>query len=333
MDAAIRVASREIKCMTREKIGFGLLASAALLALAACSPPQKAADTSGAAAPAAPVAPLPPVGTYATSDEHYAALQKAANGGTKLEWSKLPDWSGIWTRRFEGPPFAFDAKGGVETRIPGGAYGKNTAQLTPEYQAKLDKKVTDVAKGIEWDSLSNCLPAGFPRWLTEPFLREFIITPNETWWIEEQQSEVRRIYTDGRGHIPADEAYPLWEGDSIGFWHDGVLTVHTNNTKDGQYQRGQADYSDQTTTVEEIRMTGPDVIEDRVTVYDPKSLVKPWTATFHYDRVKTPGLRINMWSCNENNNVVKTGEGETQFVLPGEKGYKDPANLAAGAKK
>jgi hypothetical protein len=38
-----------------------------------------------------------------------------------------------------------------------------------------------------------------------------------------------------------------------------------------------------------------------------------------------------MWSCEENNNVVKTSEGVTQFVLPGEAGYKDPNNLQSRA--
>jgi hypothetical protein len=322
--------------MMSTKSRIVLLVAASALAASACSKPAQNSETTtttttttSSAAPAA----LPPVGAYATSDEHYAALQKAANGGTKLDWTKLPDWSGLWTRKFEGPPFAFNPKGGVETRIPGGAYGKNTAELTPEYQAKLDKKIDEVAKGVEWDSLSNCLPAGHPRWLTEPFLKEIVITPGQTWWTNEQQSETRRIYTDGRGHIPADEAYPLWEGDSIGFWSGDTLVVHTNNLKSGQYQRGQADYSEQTSTVEEIRKIGPDQMEDRITVYDPASLVKPLTSTFHFDRVKTPGLRINMWSCNENNNVVKTADGASDFVLPGEKGYKDPNNLAAGGKK
>jgi hypothetical protein len=319
--------------MSPTPIKIAMLAAASALAVAACSAPAPKAGGGAAGAPAANTPPLPPVGAYATSEEHYAALKKAAGGGTKLEWGKLPDWSGIWTRKFEGPPFAFDSKGGVETRIPEGLYGRSTAQLTPEYQAKLDKKIAEVAKGVEWDALSNCLPAGHPRWLTEPFLKEIVITPAETWWINEQQSEVRRIYTDGRGHVLADEAYPLWEGDSIGFWNGDTLVVHTNNLMAGQYQRGQPDYSDKISTVEEIRKISPDMMEDRVTVYDPASLAKPWTATFHYARVKTPDLRINMWSCNENNNVVKTAEGATQFVLPGEKGYKDPNNLAAGAKK
>jgi hypothetical protein len=34
-----------------------------------------------------------------------------------------------------------------------------------------------------------------------------------------------------------------------------------------------------------------------------------------------------MFSCNENNNVVKDATGNTNFILPGEPGYKDPATL------
>jgi hypothetical protein len=309
-------------------LAAGLFGMAAALALASCSPKS----TGGAPQAQGEAKPLPPVGEYKTSDEHYDALKKAANGGQTLAWDRMPDWSGIWSRKMEGPVFAFDPHVKPVAAM-GPMYGDHSAQLTPEYQARLEKKIADVAKGVEWDPLSACLPAGHPRWLTEPFLKEIVITPKETWWINEQQSEVRRIYTDDRGHIPADEAYPMWEGDSIGFWHDGVLTVHTNNLKAGQYQRGQPDYSDQTTTVEEIRMVDPDLMEDRITVYDPASLKKPWTVTIRFERVKTPNLRIAMWSCNENNNVVQTKDGNSTFILPGEKGYKNPDDLAAGAAK
>jgi len=115
------------------------------------------------------------------------------------------------------------------------------------------------------------LPARWhPRWLTEPFLKEIVITPAETWWINEQQSEVRRIYTDGRSHVPADEAYPLWEGDFDRLLAGDTLVVHTNNLMSGQYQRGQPDYSDKVSTIErESARFNPDMMEDRVTVYDP----------------------------------------------------------------
>jgi hypothetical protein len=256
---------------------------------------------------------------YQQSERQFLELKQKAGGGTRMTWDKLPDWTGIWTR-----------EGGTrfDPSVPN--YAPTTARLTQEFQARFEKKLADQKRGIEWDSLSYCLPAGFPRWLTEPFLREFIVRPEEVWWITEQQSEVRRIYTDGRGHVPEDEAYPLWEGDSIGFWDGDTLVVHTINNKEGQYNRGQPDYSDKVSVVEKIRKINANTIEDDITAYDPLSLVEPWHVVNRYVRVTTPNLRINMWSCEENNNVVKTPDGVTQFILKGEQGYRDPNSLISG---
>jgi hypothetical protein len=238
----------------------------------------------------------------------------------------LPDWSGIWT----GGP------GGIkfDPAQPGfpGAGGKTTAALTPAYDARYRAKLANVAKGVEWDPLSSCLPAGFPRWLTEPFLREIIVTPKETWWTNEQESETRRIYTDGRGHVPDDEAFPLWEGDSVGFWDGDTLVIHTIRVKPGQYQRADPDYSEQTSAIERLRMINPDTLEDQVTVWDPQSLTKPWHVVHTYVRVKTPGSRIDMWSCEENNHVAETATGASRILLPGEAGYRDPSKLGPGAQ-
>lgn len=288
----------------------GALALAALLLAGAAAAP------SVAAAQAQPAWNTPIPAEYQDSWKAFLAMKAKA----KPRKGPMPDWSGIWTRGAGGLKFDPDQPGAP-------ADGKITASLTAEADAKYRKKLADVAKGVEWDQLSYCLPAGFPRWLTEPFLREFIVTPKETWWINEQQSEARRIYTDGRGHVPDDEAFALWEGDSIGFWDGDTLVAHTIRVKPGQYQRSQPDYSDKTSTIERIRKIDPDTIEDRVTVWDPWGLKKPWTVVNHYTRVKTAHARIDMWSCEENNNVVKTSEGGSQFVLPGESGYKDPGKI------
>lgn len=262
---------------------------------------------------------------FKDSYQAFLAMKAKANGGTPKTVTTVPDWSGVWTRGPGGLKF--------DPAQPGSpAEGKITAQLTPEADAKYRKKLAEVAKGVEWDQLSYCLPAGFPRILTEPFLREFIDLPKETWLINEQQSEARRVYTDGRGHVPDDEAFPLWEGDSIGFWDGDTLVVHTIRVKPGQYQRSQPDYTDQTSVIERIRKVGPDLIEDDVTVWDPPSLIKTWHIVDTYVRVKTDHARVDMWSCEENNNVVKTDVGASTFILPGEKGYKEPSKLLEAPK-
>jgi hypothetical protein len=255
---------------------------------------------------------------HKTAEALYLALKEEAKGGHRLEWAKLPDWSGIYTRA-PVAGFAFDPD------TPPGALP--TAKLTPEYQAKMIKRIEDVKKGIEWDPISTCSPPGHPRWLTEPFLREFIVTPDQTWLINEMVNDIRRIYTDGRGHPPEADRYPLYNGDSIGVWDGDRLVIHTNQLKEGIYQRSHPDYSNQVETVE-IWYKGDDrtLVAD-VWVYDPPALAEPWYTRQRYSKLSDPdkNLRIRYWHCgeNENNAVIQTSEGSTQFqqgtITTGEK--------------
>ena len=247
---------------------------------------------------------------YRTSSEHFEALKHAAKGSTTITWDRLPDWTGIWTR-VATPLFKFDpAQPSVQ---------QTTARLTPEFARRHAEKLERAAKGVEWDPISNCIPPGYPRWLTEPFLREFVLRPEQTLLINEMVNDIRRIYTDGRDHTPQDAAYPLWNGDSIGFWDGDSLVIHTVQLMSGQYQRSQPDYTDQVETVERWRRTDDDTIEADVTVYDPPALLEPWHVVQRYKRVTTPGLRIRSWVCEENanNEVFQTREGATRHVLPG----------------
>jgi hypothetical protein len=244
---------------------------------------------------------------HKTAADLFQALKTEANGGQRLKVTNLPDWTGVYTR----------ARGGI-TYDPDQAPGAPpTAKLTPEYQQKLAKRIEDANRGIEWDPISTCSPPGHPRWLTEPFLKEFIVTPDQTWLINEMVNDIRRIYTDGRDHVPAADRYPLYNGDSIGFWDGGRLVIHTNQLTSGIYQRRNPDYTDQVETVEIWRKTDDRLIEVDVWVYDPPALVEPWYTKQSYAKLNDPdkSLRIRYWHCgeNQNNSVFQTQEGTTQF--------------------
>ena len=245
---------------------------------------------------------------HKTASELFEALRQEANGGQRLVWNALPDWRGVYTRA-PVPGFAFDPD------QPPGAM--TTAKLTPEYQAKLAKRIEDVKRGIEWDPISTCSPPGMPRWLTEPFLREFIVTPDQTWLINEMVNDIRRIYTDGRGHTPQEDRYPLYNGDSIGFWDGPRLVIHTNQLRAGIYQRQHPDYTDQVETVEIWQKADDKTLRADVWVYDPPALVEPWYTKQSYVKLSDPdkSLRIRYWNCgeNQNNSVFQTQEGTTQF--------------------
>jgi len=116
--------------------------------------------------------------TFSSSWEEYQAYRARAHGGVKPTVADLPDWTGIWQRDSNGLLASFDDSAGVNPML-GRVYGRSTASLTPKYQAAYEAKVANIRVGKEWDRLSNCLPAGFPRMLAEPFLREFIVTPRK----------------------------------------------------------------------------------------------------------------------------------------------------------
>jgi len=258
---------------------------------------------------------------YRTALDLYAALKTAAGGGkVSPPYSQLPDWSGLWT-----------AAGGGSFFDPGP--GGVAPKLTPMAAAMVKQGTEQLAKGIEYDeNLSQCGPPGYPRWLVIPFLREFIVRPEETWLTSETTNNVRRIYTDGRGHPPEEERYPLYYGDSIGFWDGQKLVVHTNQLMSRSMGRNQPAQSEQMETVEIWQKAGASTVEADVWIYDPALYTAPWYMKRRYSQVANAdnSLRIRYWNCNENpnNDVVKTPDGSTNykdFIFTDKDNSKEPA--------
>lgn len=242
----------------------------------------------------------------------YQYLHQHAEGGDRLSWEDMArpefDWSGIYTRTSGGLSFDPD--------IPGNL---TTAQLTSEGVAARQKKIDLLnATGGEYDPISDCRPPGHPRWATEPFLHEFIVTPDQTWLVNEMVNDVRRVYTDGRAHSTPEDAYPTWNGDTIGFWDDDILVMHTMYLMAGQYQRGtQPDYSDQVELVERWKKVDGITIQADFWVFDPVNLVAPWYTRQSWTELANEDdfLRIRYWDCRENQNnfIIIREDGTSQF--------------------
>ena len=246
---------------------------------------------------------------HGTARDLYEYFRSEADGDGTLAWEDVPDWSGVWTR--ETFVFFWDGDQGTMDTLP-------TARLTPEYERRLIEKLDRIAQDIEYDPLSAGNPAGMPRWISEPFLKDFAVTPQQTWLINEMMNEIRRVYTDGRDHPPPEDAYPLWLGDSIGFWDEDRLVIHTNQMREGQYQRIQPEYTDQVETVEIWQKTANDTIEVDIWVYDPPVLVEPWYTRQVFKKLTNDdnALRIRYWHFNENQNnaVFETEDGSSDFA-------------------
>jgi hypothetical protein len=301
----------------------------------------------GATAVAQP-GPETPVPAWAQQSwNDYLAMKAKAKGGTRYtraDYAKMPDWSGVWKKVYG---FAWDENIVPVARTPHQDAAQAitehcssfpcanymTADLKPAYALRYREKLAAGVQNIIWDDLSQCLPAGFPRdLLGAASLRDFIVTPDETWIYFQQDQGNRNIFTDGRGHRPESEAYPLWTGDSVGFWDGDTLVVHTLYIVHEELGQTQPAVSKEASVIERIRMTGPDTIEDTATLYDPQVLNKPWTGTQTYIRDIDHHARNDLYNCEANNNVYQNADGSTNFILPGETimmpvTYKEPETI------
>lgn len=249
---------------------------------------------------------------FDTAKAMYDFLKRQAGGGERLDWRDMGepayDWSGIFTR--SGGGLSFDPD------IPA---GETTAKLTPAGRAARQAKIDRIREtGGEYDPISDCRPPGFPRWATEPFLKEYVVTPDQTWLMNEMVNDVRRIYTDGREHTLPQDAYATPNGDSIGFWTNGMLVVHTTYLRSGQYQRGtQPDYSDQVEVVERLKKVNGNTLEADYWVFDPVNLSEPWYTRQSWTELANDDhyLRIRYWDCqeNQNNDILLKSDGTSQF--------------------
>jgi hypothetical protein len=114
-----------------------------------------------------------------------------------------PDWRGQWERigSLNWPPEGYDKAG--------------PAPLTPEYQAIYEQNLALRADGIlAGDPPATCLPPGMPRMMKMSFPMEIIITPDITYIYADWESQIRRVYTDGRKW--PDYILPEFNGYSIG---------------------------------------------------------------------------------------------------------------------
>ncbi len=146
-----------------------------------------------------------------------------------------------------------------------------------------------------------CIPPGVPRVWTEPYPFEIITLPQRVLIIYEYQHLIRQIYTDGRDH-PKDLT-PTYMGNSVGKSEGNTLVVDTIGFNDKTWIDGtKHPHSDALHVVERIQRVGHEILKVDITIDDPKTYVKPWTAQRIFDL--KPGWEISEQVCEENNTYL-----------------------------
>jgi hypothetical protein len=280
------------------------------------------------------VLPVPaveaPPRDFKTAEEHYNFLLERANGGTKHTMQTIPVWDGLWGSGNNTMPSIFLVNGTLANAWRPGATQVKEGVLTPAYEQHFRARRAEIDEYGEqrYDRLTNCEYPGVPRWLWEPYIKEFVHLPHQSWLMNDMMNETRRIYI-GKEHVNIENTHsPL--GDSVGFWDENKLVVWTKWVHPADYVRGMPLTSNQfemVETWEERRGGDKRELVTQVTFYDPIALVKPQSAVYVHEArpdLEEAGVRIRMWECTTSSNSYKDAEGNTQFYLPGDPQYKDP---------
>src|SRR5688572_9585824 len=172
--------------------------------------------------------------------------------------------------------------------------------LTPEYLAKWEMmRKSRISGSYEFDNNAKCLPPGMPAMMGMAYGMEIMQTKDRITFFSELNDALRRVFLDGRKPTPRHLDDPTYAGYSTGRWEGDTLVVETVALHPDSFIEGFTPHSDAMTVSERIRFTSPGILEDRITVRDPKALTEPWQTVRTYRKALPPNDELREFACAE----------------------------------
>ena len=226
-----------------------------------------------------------------------------------------PDFSGVYypiapfgRTPIGGPPPGAAQRQGPPPRptasapLSDGSRGRtpNEPSLTPEYMAKWEAiSKSRIAGSSEYDYSAKCLPPGMPAMMNMAYGMEVMQNKNKITFFSELNDALRRVYLDGRKPTQKILDDPTYAGYSTGHWEGDTLVVDTVALHTQSFIEGFTPHSEAMTVHERIRLAAPDLLEDRITVTDPKALTKPWSTVKTYRKAGPGKDELREFACPE----------------------------------
>ena len=177
---------------------------------------------------------------------------------------------------------------------------------TPPFQpwaaALLEKRLSEADAGRAFaTTMSRCLTAGMPQVMYTPSSQaiKFIEKPDAITILVEELNTFRQVYMN----VPhSKDPEPGFMGESVGHWEGDTLVIDTIGFNDETtLDFVGTPHSDQMHIIEHIRRIGPDEIENRITIDDPKTYTRAWNMERVVSR-KDPEARLQEYACVNNRN-------------------------------
>jgi hypothetical protein len=155
----------------------------------------------------------------------------------------------------------------------------------------------------EADPIKSCLPPGIPRAMTQPGFPFSIIEGQAYLGMMLQWNHLPRIIYLNQAHF--ENIGPEYLGQSVAHWEGKVLVIDSTGYNDKTWlDESGLPHSEALHTVERIRLTSADRLEDTIRFEDPAIFSAPWTARLIFRRL--PGALIKEDYC-----LGRTGQGFT----------------------
>ena len=211
---------------------------------------------------------------------------KPATAADYQALAKLPDWSGVWQPDWSA---LFSGRGG---RVP------EKPPFTPAAQKTADDFTARQKQGENLQTqAANCVPPGMPQIMRMPYPIEFLFTPGRVTIPIETDTQIRRIYTDGRP-LP-DDPDPTYNGSSTGRWEGDTLIVETIGLNTANTLVPGIHATENTRINETFHLEKPDMMLVTTTITDPALFSTPFKQVTPY--VRKRDWQIREYVCQENN--------------------------------
>jgi hypothetical protein len=230
----------------------------------------------------------------AFGDDVYLAVLKEAKD-FKSSDTQTGNYNHFWIVERE-----FDNRTALISDPPDGRIPELTPQAKQRQAAAAEYRKLHPADGPEDLPLSHrCVTFGVPR-LGAGYNSYFQIFQTRDYVAIGQETihDVRLIPLDGRPHVKSNVRQ--WHGDARGRWEGDTLVVETSNFSDKSRFQGLS--SENLHVVERYTRIGPKTIQWDVTVSDPSTWTKPWTATILLRSTKDPIFEM---ACHEGNEGLR----------------------------
>ena len=152
------------------------------------------------------------------------------------------------------------------------------------------------AHGPEDRSLAErCITYGSPPIIAAyQSYYQIVQSPTSLALTMEMIHDTRVIPFNGGRHVSSK--FQLWRGDSRGHWEGDTLVVDTTNYQEGAFFRGAS--SNKLHTTERFTLSGPNTLQYEITIDDPGTWSKPWSATIPWQRAEN---QLFEYACHEGN--------------------------------